>query len=149
MVIAWYSCNACVECKQQSDLARAGWQSSPGQLCCVAGRHPVRCLFAKVLSGMARCSRTKAYGLHHAAWPTTGGWMAWLHAFTKEPVAHLHYQGGSHREDHGANFSQRTAPIAGQASVDGHQDYLGSTIQSYVHGGSHWDVSWTTIWPAV
>ena len=27
----------------------------------------------KVLSGMARCSRTKAYSLHHAAWPTTGG----------------------------------------------------------------------------
>ena len=26
--------------------------------------------------------------------------------------------------------------------MDGHQDYLGSTIQSYVHGGSHWDVSW-------
>ena len=75
-------CNACVECKQQSDLARAGWQISPGQLWS-AGRYPVRCLFAKVLSGMARCSRTKAYSLHHAAWPTTGGWMAWLHAFTR------------------------------------------------------------------
>ena len=64
----------------------------------------------------------------------------WLD-FMLSQVAHLHYQGGSHRDDHGANFSQRTAQIAGQASVDGHQDYLGSTIQSYVHGGSHWDVS--------
>ena len=34
-------------------------------------------------------------------------------------------------------ISQRTAQIAGQASVDGHQDYLESTLQSYVHGGSH------------
>ena len=47
-------------------------------------------------------------------------------------MTHLHHQG----DDHGANFSQRTAQIAGQAPVDGHQDYLGSPIQSYVHGGS-------------
>ena len=55
--------------------------------------------------------------------------MAWLNAFTKEPAAHLHHQEGSHW-DHGANISQRT----GQPE-DGHQGHLGSTVQSYVHGG--------------
>ena len=47
---------------------------------------------------------------------------SWWHAFSKERVAHLHYQGGFHRDHYGTNFSQRTAQIAGQAPVDGHQD---------------------------
>ena len=28
--------------------------------------------FAKVLGGMARCSRTEAHGFHYATWPANG-----------------------------------------------------------------------------
>jgi len=107
MVIAGYSCNACVEYKQQSDLARAGWQSSPGQLWCLAGRYPVRCLSQK-------CS---------AAWQGAPGqrltvsimlpgrqladeWLDFM-CFHKGTCGPPSPPRGSHRDDHGANFSQR------------------------------------------
>ena len=95
-------------CDVFSQKCSAAWQGAPGQRLTVSIMLPGRQLADEWLDFMLSPRNL---------WPT----------FTIK---------GSPRDDHGANFSQRTAQIAGQASVDGHQNYLGSTIQSYVHGGS-------------
>ena len=86
----------------------------------------MRC-FRKSARRHGKVHQDKGLRSHAAGRQPANEWPDFM--LSQRNLWHLHYQEGSHRDDHGANLSQRTAQIAG-ASVDGHQDYLGSTIQS-------------------
>ena len=83
-------------CDVFSQKCSAAWQGAPGQRLTVATMLPGRQM--------------------------ADDWLDFMLS-AKEPMAHLYYQGGSHTDDYRKNLSpQRTAQIAGQASLDGDQD---------------------------
>ena len=92
-------------CDVFSQKCSAAWQGAPGQRLTVSIMLPGRQLADEWLDFMLS---------QRNLWPTFSTKGAPTEMIT------------------GANFSQRTAQIAGQVPVDGHQDNLESIIQSYV-----------------